>query len=46
MLYTKAVKRVNPKSFQHKEKKFFPFLYFCMYMRWWMFTKLIVVIIS
>ena len=43
MLYTKAIKRVNPKSY-HK-KNFFSF-FFCIYVKRWMFTKLIVVITS
>ena len=46
MLYMQNDKRVNPQSFHHKEKTFFPFLKFYMSVRGWVFTKLIVVIIS
>lgn len=47
MACMKVVKRVDPKSSQHKEKKYFSvfaFSFYCSCMRWWMLTKLIVVI--
>ena len=46
-LYNKVVKRVNPKSSQHKKKVFFfLFLKFLIYRRWQVVTKLIVITIS
>lgn len=43
MSYMKVVKQVNPMSSHHKK---IAFLLFYVYMRWWMFTKLNMVIIS
>ena len=44
MVYLKVAKRVDPKSSHRKEKNCFLFL--GIYMRWWLLTKLFVVIIS
>ena len=38
--------RVNPKTSHYKEDKFFLFLFFCIYVRYWMVTKLAGAIIS
>ena len=38
--------RVNPNSSHHKEKNSFLFLLLCIYIRWWIFPKLIVIIAS
>ena len=40
VLYTKAVKRANPKSSHTRKKIFFLFLSFCICTGWWMVTKL------
>ena len=45
MLYMEVVKRVNSNSY-HKEEHFLIFLSLYIYLKLWMFTKLIVVIIS
>ena len=37
VIYLKVAKRINPKSSHHKRKNFF--------LRWWMLTKLIMIII-
>ena len=42
--YTGKLLRVNPKSSHHKGKYFFLFFKFCIYMKWWMFTKLMIII--
>lgn len=44
-LYMKSVKRINPKGPCHKEKKFFNFSFYRVYMRSWTLPKLIVIII-
>ena len=50
MLYMKVVKRINLDSSHYKVTFFFLFIFsisfYCIYMRWWVFTKFILVIIS
>ena len=45
MAYMNTVKKVNPQKSHQKEKKGV-FSYYYIYMRWWMLTKFIEVLIS
>ena len=42
----KVAKRVNAKSSYKEKKLFFLFLYFCIYMKRWIFTKLTVITVN